>query len=162
MSAVTPILGIPNVLDFALLAMRCREDEKRQWCADTGRDQFDPDLCARSLARTDGPAWLLMSPGNEPWIAAGLEPVRPGVMRAWAIGTPEGWEKGWRSITKQGRRMLCEALGQGVRRIELVCLAEREAAHRWYARLGFRVEGRLSRFFADGSDGMMFAMTREG
>lgn len=159
--AITPILGVPSAADFVLLALRCRTDERREWCADTGRTYFDPDLCARSLIRNDGPAWLLMSPEGEPWIAAGLEPVRPGVYRAWAVGTHEGWDAGWRSITKQGRRMLREALQQGARRIEIVSLADREETHRWYETVGFRLEGRLRRHFTDGSDAVIHAITRE-
>lgn len=156
------VLDTPTLLDFAFLARYMREDEKAQWCAMTGFAEYDAELCARSLATTQGLAWCLRDATSKPLAVAGFEPIRSGVYQAWMAGTPEAWASHWRTITKVCRRMADSLLGDGTaRRIQILALESRAAALTWYARgLGHRFEGIHRAFYADGQNAACYARTR--
>lgn len=155
-------LGYPSVMDLAWLAAHMREDERAQWCAVTGRAEYDADLAARTFAMTVGPMFCLYGDDAMPLCAAGFEEIRPGVWQTWMAGTPEAWETHWRTITKHTRR-ICEGLfADGVaRRIQTYALASRRAAHVWYSRcMGQTYEGLHRSFYADGQDAVCYARTK--
>lgn len=155
-------LAAPIMEDLSFVARRMREDERAQWCALTGRDEYDPDLCARGLARLDGPAFCLVSEGL-PFCVGGFEPIRPGVYQTWMAGTPEGWEQHWRAITKHSRRLMAQLLATDAHRVQTYALASRKQAHEWYARgLGQSFEAIHRCLFADGQDAVCYARVREG
>jgi hypothetical protein len=64
-------------------------------------------------------------------------------------------------MTMQCRRRIREALAVGAHRVSTVALASRIGAHEWYERgLGMRSEGLRTAYFANGADGVEFAITR--
>lgn len=155
-------LGPAMLSDLAYLCRVCREDEKAQWRADTGRAVYDPDAAARTLARMDGPSWALVGADGLPMIAAGLHALRPGVMQGWAVGTQAAWDAHWHALTRLGRALLADALSQGIHRIEVVSLASRTHTHVWYQRgLGLAKEATMRRYFTDGSDAVLHARVSE-
>lgn len=153
----------PTAMDLAWLAARMREDEKAQWCALTGRDEYDPDLAARNFIAMPGLTFCLYDRQTMPIAAGGFIEVRPKVWQTWMVGTDEGWAQYWRAITKYARSLGDGLFRDGLAvRIETVALASRERAHRWYAK-GMRqhFEGRHACWFPNGEDAVTYARTRK-
>lgn len=155
-------LTVATAADVAILAPYMRPDEQAQMVALHGWAGFDPDAAARSIiAGMGSDCWALIGADRLPIAVGGFLPVRIGVLECWAIGTLEGWDRHWRSITKHCKREIRAALSTSAHRVQTVALASREAAHAWYRDgLGLQEEGRHAGFFANGEDGISFAITR--
>lgn len=153
----------PTVMDLGYLAMRMREDEIEQYLALTDADEYDPDTAARGFAAIPGISFALVTPDNLPVCAGGMEEVRPGIWQTWMVGTQDGWNRYWRSITKHTRRVMDGLLASGrARRIQTNALASRTAAIEWYRRgLGMAYEGLWKAYGKHGEDVMCFARLRE-
>lgn len=83
----------------------------------------------------------------------GLQHLWQGRGLVWAfIGDSMG--SSMITITRKCRNMLSEA---GYPRIEMHVEAGFGAGERWAEMLGFQLEGKMSRFFPDGSDATMWA-----
>lgn len=153
----------PTVMDAGYVALHMREDERAQWCAITGRAEYDANDAARTFVGTAGPQWCMRDADGMPLVIGGLEPIGPGAAQAWLACGAAGWDAHWRPLTRFCRRLVDGLLRDGtLRRVQVVALTTRPGAHEWYGRaLGFKHEGILDSYFTDGRDGVMFARTRK-
>lgn len=153
-----------NVLveDLAYLARRMRPDEIEQDLAMTGATEYDPESAIIKMAAVPGPKFVILA-DNVPVVAGGFWQVRPGVWEGWQLGTMDGWEKHWRSITKVTRRLNDRMLAlPDVHRLQLIGLAGREKTFEWYERsLAYTREATLRGYCANGADAVMFSRTKE-
>lgn len=149
--------------DVEFVALNMRADEQRQWCALTGREEYDPWLCARTLVGIPGPQFVLLDPTGRAFAVGGFAPQRPGVYQTWAAAVEGSWDLYWRDITAHCRAQIQAMFDSGAaQRIETVALADRTRAHVWYAKgLRQEKEGIMRKFFADGSDAVLYACTKE-
>jgi len=153
-------VGVPLVEDFAYIAGRMRPDEQAQFVAFTGADHYQPNVAARSYVMAGGLAYVLVDRGNRPVAVGWFDELRPGVWETTGIGTLDGWAKHWRAITKESRKRMQALFDDGAHRIQIISLATRTDAHRWYERgLGMKNEGTLRGYCADGSDAVIHAIT---
>lgn len=155
------MLGPASLSDIEFVALHMRADERAQWCANTGRADYDPWLCARTLAHQDGPQFTLLDPDGTIIAVAGFVPQRPRVFQTWAAAVAGSWEAGyWRDITAHCRDQMDLLFADDAQRIETIALASRTEAARWY-RKGLRqqFEGTMRRYFADGQDAVLYART---
>lgn len=152
-------IGPATMSDLEFIAFHMRPDEQAQWLSITGRTSYDPLLCARTLAGTPGPQYVLVDTDGRPFAAGGFTEVRPKVWQTWAAATDTAWDHYWRDITGHCRRMIGDLLRSGdAHRVETLALASRTRAHAWYeAGLGQRYEGTLRAYFADGQDAVVYS-----
>lgn len=151
-----------SAADVVTLAHQIRPDEMAQMCALRGWDAYDPEAAARwIISSLSSQSWSLVGRDGLAFMVGGLDLVRPGVCECWAIATESAWEKHWKVMTMQCRRQIRRALAGGAHRVSTVALASRTAAHEWYERgLGMSSEGVRTAYFANGADGVEFAITR--
>lgn len=156
-------IGPATMSDVEFVTLNMRADEKRQWLALTGRTEYDPWLCARTLVGIPGPQYALLDPDGRVFAVGGFAPQRPGVYQTWAAAIEGSWDRYWPDITAHCRAQMRAMFDTGLaQRIETVALADRVAAARWYRKgLRQRFEGTMRRFFADGSDAVLYACTPE-
>lgn len=152
-------LARPVLEDFAYIAKRMRPDEIAQFLAVSGLREYDADIAARAYAMTAGPTFALIDAHNMPVILGGFVPKRRGVFEAWLAGSMDAWGKHWFRITRECVRQMDNLLTLNAHRIEVCALASRVDTHAWYERIGFRREGTLTAYCADGQDAIMFART---
>lgn len=152
-------LARPVLEDFAYITKRMRPDEIAQFLAMSGLSTYDPDLAARAYAMTGGPTFALIDADNRPIILGGFAPKRRGVFEAWLAGSMEAWERHWYRITRECMRQIDTLLTVNAHRVEVCALASRTETHDWYERIGFKREGTLTGYCADGQDAIMFART---
>jgi len=158
------LLGPASLSDLEFIALHMRADERAQWCALTGAAEYDPWLCARSLAAQDGPQYVLLDSQQQPIACGGFVEHRPRVWMTWAAAVEGAWALYWPDITAHCREQMDALFTSGrARRIETIALASRTAAHRWY-RKGLRqqYEGTHPCYFADGQAAVTYARTVEG
>lgn len=154
-------VSVPLVQDFAYLAERMRPDEIEQFVAFTGADRYEPNVAARSYVMAGGLAYALVDRANRPVAVGWFDELRPGVWETCGIGTMDGWAKHWRAITKESRRRMQQLFDGGAHRIQIISLATRTDAHRWYEQgLGMQFEGTLRGYCANGADAVLHAITR--
>jgi len=149
--------------DVAIVCRNPRPDEMDQMCALRGWEQYDPEAATRQIiSGMSADCWTLIGHDGIPFAVGGLDLIRPGVLEVWGIGTMAGWDRYWREITRHSRRVVDNALAAGYHRIETVALASRTGAHEWYRR-GLRLsdEGPRAGYFANGADGIGFAIVRK-
>lgn len=131
---------------LVFLSERMREDEKAQFLAVSGGTSFSADAAlawALDVAgRSQGYAATVLCSNNLPAASGGFHPVGPGVWQSWMLGTAEGWEQQWRSLTKITRWMMQRLLEQDAHRLQTSALVSRSKAIEWFERsLGFKAEG---------------------
>lgn len=156
---VPPLLG-----DIIRLSREMREDERAQWCALNGFDEYDPEVAAQSIIATLSPVSFALVDGQGfPIVVGGFDEVRRGVWQSWMIGTDAGWAKHWRAITRASRSSMDTLLASDrAHRIQTHALASRAAAHGWYRRgLGMTFEGTQRRYFANGEDAVCYVRIKE-
>lgn len=143
------------------LCERMRPDEIEQYIALTQHDTFNPDLVALTFMNMPGLKFTLIDDDCLPVCAGGYHEVLPGIWQSWMVGTMDGWEKHWRSITK-GSRWLMDGLFQmGARRLQTTALASRAHALQWYERsLGMQREGVMRGYGRNGEDVVMYGRVR--
>lgn len=76
-------------------------------------------------------AFTLIADGV-PVVAGGYFLVAPGTWRSWMIGSVDGWQKHWRSITRAALRMMQAMFEVGAKRLETCAPITRVKACRWY------------------------------
>jgi RimJ/RimL family protein N-acetyltransferase len=92
-------------------------------------------------------------------VVAGFIPQRIGVLQTWMLATDEAWDYYGADVTAYTAEGIRNAL-DGAHRIQAICLNSHEQAQRWYARIGLQKEAPLTRYCTDGSDAVMFVLTR--
>lgn len=154
----------PTVGDILYIASRMREDEIEQFLAMTGLKEYDPDVMTKAVLGSMGNvSFVLLDNDAVPYCAGGFTQVLPMVWQTWMMGTPIGWEKNWRDITKYSRRMMDNLLKSGqANRIQCYSLRARTNAQLWYKRgLGMKFESHIEKLFADGQDGTCYVKIKE-
>lgn len=161
MSKVTTTASV-MIEDIAYLARNMRPDEIAQDLAMTGMAEYDPEQATLKMASVYGPKFLILV-DNVPAVAGGFWQVRPGVWEGWQLGTMDGWERCWRSISKITRRLNDEWLARpDVHRLQLYGQAGRDKTFEWYERsLGYTREATLRGYCANGDDAVLFSRTKE-
>jgi hypothetical protein len=140
------------------LVEHMREDEIEQFKALAYRDEFNSDEAATLFLSKQGPKFTLLGKDGIPWVSGGYEPVAPGVMQSWMLGSTEGWTH-WRDITKASRWLAGLLLQEGTRRLQGSVLPSRCKAVEWFKRgLGMSYEGTRRSFGYHGEDVMDFAL----
>jgi len=140
-----------------------RPDEIEQYVALTNADFFDPDVAARGLMNIPGVKFTLAARDGFPIVSGGYQEVNPGVWLSWMVGSMDGWDKHWRSITKATRWLMDGLLAEGARRLETVVLSSRTKTIEWYERsLGMEFEGKKRAYCRDGQDLSMYVRLAEG
>lgn len=157
-----PIPREPSLLDILHVCLHMRPDEVEQFQQFFGDGTpFDPDRAAAMLYLKGGVKFVLYGEDGLPYCVGGYESVGPGVMQSWMAGTPEGWTKHWRVITRASRRVIKLLFAHaGVCRLQTNCLASRRAAMRWYRSLGLKQVGTVRAFAPNGDDLALFAIER--
>ena len=152
------------VLDVYHISLNMREDEIEQYLAITGLDNYDPDVCTRTVLGMMGEIrFCLFDDDGQAYCIGGYLEISPKVFQTWMMGTNEGWEKHWRSITKFSRRTM-DALLESDRcnRIQCTSLSTREFTHNWYKRgLGMKYESLIQKYYADGRDAVCYVRIKE-
>ncbi len=128
------------------LSERMRDDEKAQFLAVTGHAEFSADAALAwalgALERSQGYAVTILCDDNLPAAAGGFHPVGPGVWQSWMLGTAEGWQQQWRSMTKITCWLMAKLLEQDAHRLQTSALTTRVKAIEWFERsLSFQPEG---------------------
>lgn len=151
-----------SLCDLIELCAQMRQDERDQYVALTGATGFDFERAANAMYNTPGHRFLLVSGSDERLAVGGFEDVRPGVWRSWLVGTPNAWEKHWRSITEASRYVAECLFEDGAHRIEDYMLAERKDAGLWCKNgLGMQLDGIMPNYAADGRDVAVYSRTRK-
>lgn len=140
------------------LAERLRPDEQDGWKAFTGMATYDPDVAIKAMLATPGLAFAVLNEDGTPAVAGGFTNVRGHAWDGWMVGTMDGWEQRWRSITRAVRWLMGEMIASGATRMSVTTLASRTEARQWYERsLGMRCEGILRCAGANGEDLAIYA-----
>lgn len=147
------------------ISSRMREDEKAQFLAVTGYPEFSADAALEwmldAARRSEGFAFTVLCDDNLPAAAGGFHPVGAGVWQSWMVGTPEGWEQQWRSLTKISRFLMWRLFDLGAHRLQTSAITSRVKAIEWFERsLGFKPEGVFRHFGLRGEDIANFSRLR--
>jgi len=122
------------------LVERMRADEIAQYEAFFGA--FDPETAAAFFIAKPAPRVAIIDEEGFPVVAGGYEQIFPGVWSSWMLGTQQGWEKHWRTITKGSRWLIGQIMNSGARRVQTNVLTDRRKTCEWYMRgLGLSHEG---------------------
>lgn len=136
-----------------------RPDEIDQYEAFYG--PFSPDVAAQGFINTAGMKFTVIGPDGMPAACGGYHEVARGVWQSWMAGTPEGWEKCWRSITKASLWVMDGLFEMGARRLQTNALASRTRAIDWYEKsLRLEREGTFRAYGANGEDVALFSRVR--
>ncbi|MGI9305772.1 MAG: hypothetical protein ACR2P5_00545 [Gammaproteobacteria bacterium] len=101
--------------------------------------------------------FTIVNTRGEVLMLIGADWLRSGVIRTWSLSTTR-WPTHVKTVTRDVRRMLDIMINaMAVHRIEIVSLATRTDAHRWFERLGFECEGTLRGYGIDANDFKLFA-----
>lgn len=144
--------------DLCYITERLRADEYDQL------SKFGVTTVPRAIAYLAqgflGKRWTYYDDLGTPFLCGGFIPQRSGVYSTWFLASTAGWDRNAADVTEAGRERCQFMLDSGAHRLETVCLADRERAHRWYTIIGLRRESTLKAYCIDGSDAAMFVMTR--
>lgn len=144
------------------LCERIRDDEREQYMALSFTDTYDAEEAALVFANKGGMKFTVLDSDGFPAAAGGYEEVAPGVWQSWMVGTPDGWRREWRAMTKATRWLIDGLFQMGARRLQTNTLADRADAIRWYEKgLGLTYEGTLRGYGKGGEDVAQFARLRE-
>lgn len=115
------------------LCERMRADEIEQYVALSGHDRYDPEAAMREFLNLPGHKFTVVEARSGlPAAAGGYHEVFPGVWQSWMVGTQQGWDTSWRSLTKATRWVMDYLFDHGARRLQTNALASRTKAIEWY------------------------------
>ena len=143
------------------LCDRMRPDEIEQYIALTHAKVYDPEVAAAGFINTPGLKFTVIGKDMLPTASGGYQEVAPGVWQSWMVGSIDGWEREWRSMTKATRWLMGGLFEMGARRLQTNALASRTRAIDWYERsLGLVREGTWRQYGANGEDVALFSRVR--
>jgi hypothetical protein len=142
------------------LCETARPDEVVEYEAQTGL-AWDAAEVAVELWRLPGEKYLVVDDEGRPVLAAGVVPRGRGWYRGWMIGSLDGWHAHWRAITRFTRQVMEHMLANDAHRLDVLCLASRTQACRWYMKgLKMRFEGAHPGMGANGETCATYARVR--
>jgi hypothetical protein len=143
-----------------VVCFEMRVNEQAQNLAFNGLVEYDHEIAARAIISRAGPKYTLCDESGKPVLIGGFNSTSEGCWQSWQTGTDEAWSKHWRSATKASRWLLDELFQHGARRVSDTPLMSRTQAIEWIRRsMGFRLEGIMRQFGANGEDVGLFAIT---
>lgn len=153
-------------LHVIYLCERMREDEIEQLKAFTHLEDadgnYDPNAAARMFLAKSGPQFTVMGRDGFPAVCGGYDMAADGVWQSWMVGSMDGWEANWRTITKSSRWLMWSLFRTGARRLQTSAIASRCQAHEWYVRgLGMTHEGVQRKAGLNGEDVHHFGILAE-
>lgn len=154
--------GVVEFRDWHVYALcqQMRADEIEQYEAVVG--PFDPEIAARGFINTSGIRFTLVDEVGNPIMCGGYFEINKEVWQSWMVGTMDGWEKNWRSITKASKWLIDALFQSGARRVQTMALAKRTKTRQWYEKsLKLVLEGEHPYFGKDGEAMVTYGLTRE-
>jgi hypothetical protein len=152
----------PSLADLLVLAYCPRQDEVQQYEAIYGR-KWEADAVAHDLYGRPGVKFCLRDENDSPICAAGFDQISPGVWHDWMIGTQDGWDNHWMTITKAGRKIIDTLFEDGAVRIQTAAIESRALACKWYVKgLKMRYAGTVPGYAANGDNVVLYERLREG
>lgn len=119
----------PTPAKLLHIAQRLRDLDRRECMALLWTDD-EVDI-ARHAFEWGQPSWIACARDGEPVYAFGLVPQRPGCWGCWGFGT-ERWPEVARMVSRHLKRHVMPGIREtGAHRVELLCLADKLAAHKW-------------------------------
>ena len=83
----------PSLSDLVWVCHNLPEDEKDQFLALNGEDEYDGDEAALGAFRTGGPKWVLAQNDNGmPLACGGYTLLRPEVWQSWMLVPEASWK----------------------------------------------------------------------
>lgn len=154
-------LAKPSLVDILRMTHNAREEEIEQHEALYG--PWNAEAVAADLFTKVGHKFVLLTDAGEPVVVGGWDPLIDGVWQSWMVGTAEGWEQHWRSITKFSHKVMRTMFQScGARRLQTNGLAKRVLACKWYAEgLGMTHEGTMRGFGLNGEDLAFYSRVKE-
>lgn len=147
------------------LVQHMREDERAQFIALSGLDEFNEDAAVRWFIDAAFQSGLfaitVLQDDNLPAAAGGFQPAGTGVRQAWMLGTADGWSQQWRSLTKATCWLIDRIFEGDHHRVQTSAITSRERAIEWFERsLGFKPEGVWRHYGIRGEDIAHFSRLR--
>jgi hypothetical protein len=148
-------------IDAYVVCWAMRDNEREQNAAYHG-GEYDHELAAREIIAKGGVRYTLADASDCAVLIGGFTPAGDGRWNSWQAGTCAAWEKHWRAATKASRWLMDEIFQNGARRIVDTPLMCRTAAIEWITRsMGFKLEGVMRQFGANGEDVGLYAITAD-
>lgn len=144
-----------TLLDVAYVCNHAMADEVQQWAA-LG---MTVEQAQRAIVAMQGISYAAVADDGTPLAVGGFTRVRDGVWQAFMATTPECWDREGAAVSEACRQLCDDLLASGqCHRIEIVALASRVRAGKWYQRaLGATLECVAAKWFPDGSDAAIYA-----
>jgi len=154
------MLQKPNLAQLLYLAERMPPEEVLEHAC-LGFGDFDAEDVALRCYGQKGPSHVFVD-GGRPYFAAGFSIVNPGVAVSWSMST-EACLKHVLEMTRVSRAVIRTLLkDSGIHRVQIMCMASRQHARRWYESLGAAHEATLKGYGRNGEDFAVYAIHREG
>lgn len=130
------------------IGRRLRESDARAMMLASWHDDPVEFACAR--ARADGAKWVFIEDGA-PIGMGGFEPIAPGTVSAWLLGTPE-WPRHKFKVVRWARGAVRYILSSAAAyRVQAFCFAHDRGANRFLEAIGLKHEAIFHRY-AEGLD----------
>lgn len=115
------------------LAHRPLPEEIEQWEYLQGR-KYDPRDVVSYILSHSGPAFTVLGGDGVPIACGGYFWIDKGVWQSWMVGTPDGWETNWRTLTKACRWLMEAMFRVGAQRLVTLVQPTRVKTCEWYER----------------------------
>ena len=148
----------PTSVDLLELAANMTADERVQFCALHGTEEYDADMAAQSFIAMPGHKFVLVDDAGTPLVGGGYVEIGPGEWQSWMVGTEAAWRDSPLAITRAVRKVMRAMFDGGARRLQTHARIDREKAHAWYEKgLGMTCEGVRRMHYLDGTDAIVFS-----
>ena len=149
------VIPNPTMLDLLVVSAQLPADEAHQIEAMSGAPH-DIDRTAAICWNKNGPKFRFVA-GGQLIAVCGFEQVAPGVWHDWMMNTPASFGQHWFGMSRACRRLVDWLLEQpDCRRVQCYSMASREMAHKWYRVLGYKREGVMAKWAANGEDVVVY------
>ena len=149
-----------SLINLLQVCLDLPADEREQFEAMTN-SPYSGEQLAAGLATMSGPKYVILDQDENALAVCGATQERHGVWRVWFLAREEAW------LVAEEVTSIAVGLIQMMfhdyeaHRLEVVCLAKRSRARRWYERhLGLKCEGVMQKFCANGENAALYSAVR--
>lgn len=154
------MLNKPNLAQLLYIAERMTADEVRERAC-LGFGDFDYEATALMCRSHRGPSHVFVDAAGLPYYVAGFSIINSGVAMAWSMSTDK-CGKHVMEMTRISRAVIRSLMkDSGIHRVQMMCMATRSTARRWFEALGASHEATFKGYGRNGEDFVMYAITRE-